>query len=242
MISVLTVSEKGLVRKNNEDHVFASAEKGVFAVADGMGGGSEGERASEIVCEELARVASGDLAARQTAVDAAIVAANDRIRAYAHEKGFRQMGSTIAVILSDPDGAGRALVGHVGDSRVYRVRKGVAERLTEDHTIGTQLLAYAKGRQADELKSRVHPLAHVLTRVIGGEAKIVTTWRETELGAGDRFLVCSDGIHDVVSDEDVGRLIGEAKDLATAAQDLEAFVVRNGAPDNYSFVLGEVKS
>lgn len=232
-----TASETGAVRRENEDHVFVDDAKTLFCVADGMGGGSEGARASEIVCEELAKVASGDFAALIEGVDAAIAAANDRIFRYAKDKGFRQMGSTVALLAVDPADACRAAICHVGDSRVYRVRGGTAELLTADHTIGGQLSAFAKGRQVDELKNRANPLAHVLTRAIGVEPKVTADWRKIDVRDGDLFLVCSDGVHDVISDAMVGEILSAALDLDAAVKALSAQVVACGAPDNYSFVI-----
>ena len=236
-VACRTASETGAVRKDNQDHVFVDDGRTLFSVADGMGGGSEGARASEIVCEELAKVAPGDFAARIEGVDAAVAAANDRISRYAKDKGFKQMGSTVALLAVDPSDPRRAAVCHVGDSRVYRIRGGASELLTADHTIGGQLSAFAKGRQAEELKARSNPLAHVLTRAIGVEPKVSADWRKIDVRDGDLFLVCSDGVHDVVSDAQVGEILSAAADLDASAKALSAQVVACGAPDNYSFVI-----
>ena len=107
----VTVSETGLVRKDNQDSVFVDRAKTVFCVADGMGGGSEGATASRFVCEEIEKaVTAKTLAERMEAVEAAVVAANDRIRAYAKERDFKQMGSTVAVLLLDPSDSRRAAI------------------------------------------------------------------------------------------------------------------------------------
>lgn len=236
-VDCVTASDRGLVRKENEDHVFVDGAKTLFAVADGMGGGSEGARASEIVCEELAKTGPCGLSVRVSGVEASVRAANDRILAYAREKGFKQMGSTVAVLVVEPENVSRAVILHVGDSRVYRVRGGSAELLTRDHTIGGQLSAFAKGGQAAELKSRANPLAHVLTRAVGVEPTVEIDRREVVLADGDRFLVCSDGVHDVVADSSVGEILTMNRDLGQAAEKLRDLVVTCGAPDNYSFVI-----
>ena len=237
-VSCVTASETGKVRKDNQDAFFVDAAKTVFCVADGMGGGSEGATASRFVCEEVAKVAeTPDLTARMKAVDAAISAANARIRAYSLEKGFKQMGSTVAVLLVDPVNVRKGVICHVGDSRVDRVRDGAAELLTKDHTIGGQLSAFATGAQAADLKSRQNPLAHVLTRAIGVEEKVAGEWRKLDLEKGDRYLVCSDGVHDVVADSLVGEILTVSQDLEEASGKLADEVVRNGAPDNYTYVL-----
>ena len=241
-VSSLAVSETGAVRKDNQDAFFVDAAKTVFCVADGMGGGSEGATASRFVREEIARAVggAGDLAGRMKAVDAAIGAANARILAYARERGFRQMGSTVAVLLVDPDDTRRAAICHVGDSRVYRVRRGSAELLTKDHTVGGQLSAFATGEQAAELRSRQNPLAHVLTRAIGVEEKVAGDWRKVDVAAGDRYLVCSDGVHDVVADSLVGEILTVERGLEAASRRLTDEIVRNGAPDNYTYVMVEI--
>ena len=235
----VTASERGLVRKDNQDSLFVNEAKTVFCVADGMGGGSEGATASRFVCEEIAKAVVGeqDLVARMRAVDAAIAEANRRVRAYAAERGFKQMGSTLVALLVDPEDGRRAAVCHVGDSRVYRVRHGSAELLTNDHTIGGQLSAFVTGEQAAGLKSRANPLAHVLTRAIGVEGEVSGEWQRVDLSEGDRYLVCSDGVHDVVADSLVGEILTVERDLGAASRRLEEEIVRDGAPDNYTYVI-----
>ena len=236
----VTASETGAVRKDNQDSVFVDGAKTVFCVADGMGGGAEGATASRFVCEEIEKtVAAKTLAARMEAVEAAVAAANDRIRAYAKERDFKQMGSTVAVLLLDPSDSRRAAICHVGDSRVYRIRHRKAELLTHDHTIGGQLGDLTKGILSAGFKSRTNPLAHVLTRAIGATDKVEGEWRKIDVVAGDRFLVCSDGVHDVVSIERIGSIFAGSEDLATASRHLTDEIVHGGAPDNFSYVMIE---
>ena len=234
----VTASETGAVRKDNQDTVFVDKAKTVFCVADGMGGGSEGATASRFVCEEIEKaVAVKALAERMEAVEAAITAANDRIRAYAKERDFKQMGSTAAVLLLDPSDNIRAAICHVGDSRIYRIRLRKAELLTHDHTIGGQLGDLTKGIMAAGFKSRTNPLAHVLTRAIGAADKVEGDWKKIDVAAGDRFLICSDGVHDVVSDERIGTILSGLEGLKDASKRLSDEIVRSGAPDNFSYVM-----
>jgi len=237
----VTASERGLVRRDNQDNVFVDEMKTVFCVADGMGGGAEGATASRFVCEALAKVAAAEnLVGRMETVDIAIREANDRIRTYAKERDFKQMGSTVAVLLFDPTNARRGAICHVGDTRIYRVRRGVAELLTKDHTIGGQLSEFARGQQAADLKSRTNPLAHVLTRVIGVDEKVSGDWRKVDIEEGDVFLVCSDGVHDVVADSLIGEILSVEPDLAAASRRMREEIVRNGAPDNFTYVIVEL--
>lgn len=241
-VAFVTASETGLVRKDNQDSLFVDKSKTLFCVADGMGGGSEGATASRFVCEEVAKAAEDvqDLAGRMRSVDAAIAAANARIRAYAEGRNFKQMGSTVAVMLVDPEDGRHAAICHVGDSRIYRVRRACAEPLTKDHTIGGQLGELTSGIQAAGFKSRTNPLSHVLTRAIGGADKVSADWRRIDVTDGDRFLICSDGVHDVVSDRRIGALLSRTYDIDTAAAWLKDAVVDNGAPDNYTYVIAEM--
>ena len=234
----VTASEMGLVRKDNQDSVFVNRAKTVFCVADGMGGGSEGATASRFVCEEIEKaVTAKTLAERMGAVEAAVAAANDRIRAYAKERDFKQMGSTAAVLLLDPSDSRRAAICHVGDSRIYRIRRRKAELLTHDHTIGGQLGDLTEGVLSAGFKSRTNPLAHVLTRAIGSADKVEGEWKKIDVTDGDRFLICSDGVHDVVSDARIGSILSRPDDLVSASRRLTDEVVRNGAPDNFSYVM-----
>ncbi len=141
-IEYKSISETGKVRKNNEDHIFCDAAKGIFAVADGMGGGAQGEKASEIVCNELGNTKDSEkFSARIDAIGVSLATANRTIYDYAKENGFKQMGSTVALIVFEGGDSKRAAICHIGDSRVYRIRGGVAELFTCDHSLGAELAA-----------------------------------------------------------------------------------------------------
>ena len=217
-LEAVFVSETGLARDDNQDNVLVSVGHGVFCVADGMGGGAEGAKASDVVCRELkmtVHVVEDEFAARVTAVQNALVEANFEIFSYAREHGYAQMGSTAAVLVFDPADRTRAAVVHVGDSRVYRLHRGLAERLTRDHRLAG---------------------CNVLTRAVGGAPTVRCDIREIAVAPGDRFLVCSDGVSGVVSDARLA-VFASGGAIETAAERLAAEVVKAGAPDNYSFVL-----
>lgn len=212
------VCETGLLRSDNQDNVFLSAERGIFCVADGVGGGAEGAKASATVCHELNLMTRGlgdDFAQRVQAMRVGLVDANAVIYAYAREHGFEVMGSTAAVLLFDPEDGSRAAVVHVGDSRVYRVRHGLYECITHDHRI------YG---------------GNSLTRAIGARPTLACDVDEIGVARGDRFLVCTDGVTSVVSDGRIAAFVG-AGPIESAAERLAAEVVKCGAPDNYSFIV-----
>lgn len=216
----VSCSEAGLVRADNQDHLFVDDARGVYCVADGVGGGSEGAYASEIVCANLKMVlyaAGDDFAARVSAVQKAIEDSNEILHAYAGERGVPLVASTIAVLVLDPANPRHAAVCNVGDSRIYRFRRGMPELLTHDHRRGAG--------------------DHTLTRAIGALATVHSEWTEIDSTDGARFLLCTDGVHDVVSAGRLAVFASAAATLDEAAARIAADVVRHGAPDNYSFVL-----
>ena len=213
-------SETGLVRADNQDHLFVDDARLVYCVADGVGGGAEGARASEIVCANLKMVtyaAADTFKARTSAVQKAIEDANAALFAYAREKGVPLVASTVAVLVLDPENPRHAAICNVGDSRIYRFRRGMPEILTRDHRAGAG--------------------SHALTRAIGAAESVRVEWTELESTDASRFLLCTDGVHDVVSAGRLAAFVSDAPTLDAAAERIAADVVRHGAPDNYSFVL-----
>ena len=241
-LSVVKASETGLVRKENQDSLLADSALNVFCVADGMGGGAEGARASAIVCDCIRRnlADAGDgFVNRMEAVAIAIADANSSIFSYSKSRGYKQMGSTAAALVFEGEKSARAALCYVGDSRIYRFRRGLASPLTRDHSVGVELGSMAGASMAESFFSRANPLSHVLTRSVGTDSEVRPDWHKVDVRKGDRFLICSDGVHDVISDSRLGFLIGYGE-LEKARERLEAEIVKCGAPDNYSFIILEV--
>ena len=224
---VAATTDRGLVRPENEDSYLMGA------------------LASSWVCEAFASLLatpSEGFRARVKGAGAALEAANARIREYMKERGIKMMGSTAAMLLADPARPSRGVIAHVGDSRIYRWRKGKGIQLTRDHTVGDELgRAHLNAADAAALKSRKNPLSHILTRAVGTGFKVRAEWRKIDIRAGDRYLLCTDGVHDVLSNVQVSALLGSAK---TPAEVLRAFardVISYGAPDNYTLVCAFVE-
>lgn len=239
-VRAVSESAVGKVRDNNEDHVLVDDEHLVYGVADGMGGGACGEKASEIVCAEIAmlvRMQPDDFAARMEASCNAVICSNEAIWDYSRSMGFDQMGTTLSLMIFDHEDATKAAICHIGDSRVYRFRNGEVTALTRDHSVGAEL-----GRRfgGSGFSSRSNPLSHVLTRAIGTGGTVCPDWRKLSVAPGDRYLICTDGVHDVVSDARLLELVGGGS-LEAAKRALSEEVLDCGAPDNYSFVILETE-
>lgn len=241
---VAAATDRGLVRADNQDSYLMRKEEFFLAVADGMGGGADGALASAWICEEFTKLLElppVSFRERLAKTGAALAAANTRIRAYMKERGIKMMGSTAALLMADPSRPMRGAIAHVGDSRIYRWRKGSGKLLTRDHTVGDELgRALVSDAQAAAVKSRKNPLSHILTRAVGTGFKVRPDWRKIDLRAGDRYLLCTDGVHDVLSDAQVAALLGRAKAPADAMKAFAREVIARGAPDNYTLVCAFV--
>lgn len=242
-IRCAALSERGLVRENNEDSHLEIVERGIFCVADGMGGGDCGELASAWICKEIynaLRPQYGDdsIYERMTLCEIALERANSRINAYARENDFRQMGSTAAIMVFDPDNFRRAAVCHVGDSRIYRLRGDRLKQLTRDHTVCEELNRLGGVRQGAQIQvcDRAHPLSHILTRAVGTTAVPRTEWRKVDVKAGDRYLICSDGVHDMLADREIRSLLSAGSDVGSVAESIRSAVIAAGAEDNFTIV------
>ena len=238
-ISSVSFTDKGLVRADNEDAVFMLPADGVFGVSDGMGGGEAGELASSYVAEgitaALAETFDESPGLRLTAIREALLKAHGRIRAYARENRYAMMGATAALVAFDPWDATVAHAVHVGDSRVYRLRRGALERLTEDHTVGADIArATGAGVIADHKTSK---LSHVLTRAVGTSDTLAPELTRLSVEEGDVFLVCTDGISTMLDDERLQALLLSAETPDRAIGQISDAVCAAGAIDNYSFVV-----
>ena len=225
-------SDRGLVRSNNEDSVYAGAR--LLALADGMGGHAAGEVASQLVIAALAHLdddePGGDLLAK---LDAAVQEGNAAIAAYVGQHPeLEGMGTTLTTILFAGPRLGMA---HIGDSRGYLLRDGELSQITKDDTFVQTLVD--EGRiTLDEAHS--HPQRSLIMRALTGhEVEPTLTMREAQ--AGDRYLLCSDGLSDPVSDETIHEAL-EIPDVDEAALRLIELALRGGGPDNVTVVVADV--
>lgn len=242
-VECASVSDRGKVRPDNQDSLLVNRGRGAFCVADGMGGGEGGAEASRIVCAKVAEAVSKrcDFVDRVSRADASVTAANTAIREYASEAGYRQMGSTVAMLLVDLEDGRQALVGTVGDSRIYRYRAGTLQQLTRDHTVAGELgRRTGAARGLADLSGRGTALSHVLTRAVGVIPEVQVEWHRIDVKAGDQYLLCSDGLYDMADDEAIRHAFavgGSAKEVvARLAEAADAA----GATDNYTVIVVKI--
>ena len=223
-------SDTGRKRRRNEDNYVVAPP--LFAVADGMGGAQAGEVASKLAASTLER--GDDRASLRGAegVAALIREANRRVYERAtSDPAASGMGTTMTVAVVD---GMTVVIGHVGDSRAYLVREGTMEQLTEDHSLVNELLK--SGKLSPE-EAHTHPQRSVITRAVGTDPDVDVDAFAIEAREGDVFLLCSDGLTDMVEDEDILELVERHRDdLDRAVKALVAAANRGGGEDNITAV------
>lgn len=229
-VSVAVRTDIGKVRQSNQDALIAAPEMRLWGVADGMGGHNGGETASAGARDGLVQQLSGK-SPEQGALRTAIGAVNRSL--YLQQKeddALSGMGTTLTALwVSDSC----VYIGHVGDSRAYRLRDGEFKQITEDHSVVAELLR--SGMLTPE-QAAAHPVRNVITRAVGTEDSIEIDLMCEERQAGDIWLVCSDGLHGMVTDEQMAEIIKNNK-LEKAADKLIRAALDAGGRDNVSLVL-----
>jgi protein phosphatase len=228
-----TRTSVGRVRDHNEDSVWppddgSSEELVVVGVADGMGGHAGGEVASATALD-TAMTVGGDAAVRIQAANLAVVDAAKR------RPRLAGMGTTLTIAILRP--GGDAEIGHVGDSRAYLFRDGGLEQITSDHSYVGQLL---ESGQITPEEAHDHPYRSVVTRAIGLDPSVEIDVYPVSLQAGDRLLLCSDGLTDMLWDDDLVEHLGAHDEAGPTADALVAAADAAGGADNITVILVDV--
>ncbi|MDR3360126.1 MAG: protein phosphatase 2C domain-containing protein [Bifidobacteriaceae bacterium] len=232
-LAAAAATDVGKVRAANEDALFAADP--VFVVADGMGGHNAGEVAAAIAVEELGRLARQAEPITAPQVVEAVAAARDRIAQLPRGPSGRAAGTTLTgAILSSQDRRPVWLVVNLGDSRTYRLAGGVLERLTEDHSEVEEMV---QAGHITPAQARLHPRRHVVTRALGAGVVCAPQLRAIPARAGDRVLVCSDGLTEHVGDRRIGQILRSHKDPEDAANALMRLALAAGGKDNISVIV-----
>ena len=227
-------SDVGLLREGNEDSAYAGPR--LLAVADGMGGHAAGEVASSLTIATMAKLDSeppGDDMLAELA--SAVTAANDRLQEMIiANPAVEGMGTTLtALFWSD----GHAAVCHIGDSRGYLLRDGELYQITHDHTLVQSLVD--EGRiSADDVST--HPQRSLLLRALDGRSVAEPDLSVHDAQAGDRYLLCSDGLSGVVSDETLRDTLAGIEDPEAVARQLIDLALHGGGPDNITCIVADV--
>jgi serine/threonine protein phosphatase PrpC len=227
-------TDVGRMRKNNEDSYLSSQP--VAAVADGMGGHSAGEVASAIAIEELAALRDRGPWENETAatddLKQAILRANRRIREMAAgDRRLNGMGTTLVALLEDGD---MVHVANIGDSRGYLLRQGELSQVTIDHSLVQELVD--DGRLSPEDAER-HPQRSVITRALGIDPEVEFDLFTYKLQLGDRLLLCSDGLSDVVEPAQIRKVLLRVPSAQRAARELVKVANEQGGPDNITVIV-----
>jgi serine/threonine protein phosphatase PrpC len=242
-------TDTGKLRPKNEDAFGYFPELALYVVGDGMGGHAGGESASALTVETMRLSLQETQAEDFTPVTdpegrcfgverrllIAVQQANSRVLEMSRQDpSLAGMGTTVAAVLLE-EREGLASVCHVGDSRVYRIRAGRIEQLTEDHSLAQQLFRDGK-ISAQEAKTSPH--RHVLTQALGVSPVVQPTVRVEELRKGDVFIICSDGVHGVVEEEEIlNVLVREGSALQKACDALIDLANARGGRDNSTVII-----
>jgi len=233
------LSDIGRRRQRNEDAYLALPQSGLFAVADGIGGVAGGEVAARILVQTLERAFEAgsdgssepyDEASHEQLLLQSLATANAEIRAEARRSLYKRMGTTFAGVLLSND---RVMVAHVGDSRVYRHRGKRMELLTHDHTVWNELLR-GHGSVADIRPDSIY--RDVLARAVGLDEVVNVDTRIEVVGARDTYLICTDGVHGVLQEDEIESVLEAHGDPLLAVQELIQAANERGGPDNITAI------
>lgn len=245
-LAIRGLTDVGLARDHNEDFILWDEQLGLVLLADGMGGHNAGEVASELAADTIKLAVHEALYERvraAAAVDApqlvqnAVIHANEQIFDQAQEKPeCAGMGTTLALALFQDDSA---VFAHVGDSRIYRLRGGELDQITSDHSLVQELVD--NGYLSEE-EARLSVSRNLITRALGIAENVEADVREDRVEIGDLYLFCSDGLSDLVGDEDLkGILETHRGDMDSAARSLVDLANQKGGTDNISVILVSIE-
>ncbi len=224
-------TDVGCVREHNEDSLVVAPP--LYAVADGMGGHAAGEVASEISVRTLEELAPRT--PDTEALNQAVVSANLAVISAAQEKGRLGMGTTLTAAILDGE---RLAIAQVGDSRAYLLHQGNLQQITRDHSLMAEMI---EAGELTEEEARFHPQRSVITRALGSDPDMMPDLYELNVSAGDRLLICSDGLTTMIEDDDVERILLRHRDPQRCANTLVNEAISAGGLDNVTAIVVDVE-
>ena len=231
------VSDQGLLRESNQDHYYIDGTGRFFILADGMGGDAGGEEASRLATETIKTILENHWTGEQSTVDLlkqALWEANARI--LEHQQRYPEwadMGTTVVILACRPTDP-QPWCAHVGDSRLYRLRDNQLKQITEDHT---WIARAVRTGQLSLDQSRSHPWRHLLFQCLGREDLTDLGIQPVSCQGGDRFLICSDGLTEELSDALIADLMITLPNCEAAATALVNSAKQEGGRDNITVIL-----
>ncbi|MDR3540883.1 MAG: Stp1/IreP family PP2C-type Ser/Thr phosphatase [Desulfosporosinus sp.] len=230
---VLSFSEKGCIRKNNEDSFLVLPSQGLYAVADGMGGHRAGEVASSTALREVEKSAPRLVELEDQILERELTAAFIQANRVVYESSTTKpenagMGTTLTVLLVRSK---TAVIAHVGDSRAYLWRDKELTALTMDHSMVGELVRLG---QISLEEAEKHPQRHVLMRAVGADPEIELDCKSLSLQTGDVFLLCTDGFSNMISNQELAETFLEHGSWEARFEKLRKLTLERGAPDNFT--------
>ena len=238
MLKTFSITDIGQKRKQNQDYVFTSEIpvgplKNLFIVADGMGGHNAGDYASKYAIATIVEEVEKSKDSTVATLERAIQSANSHIRTKSREnEDMIGMGTTVVAATITED---MMCVANVGDSRLYVINDEI-KQITVDHSLVEEMVRMGGiGRE----QARVHQDKNIITRAIGAEDEIKVDFFSVKLKKGDFILMCSDGLTNMIEDEEIRMILLAQKDIAGKAEALVAAANQNGGKDNITVILIE---
>ena len=234
MLEVCALTDPGRVRQSNQDSFRIVEELGLYMLADGMGGARGGARASRLAVDAVERALARSTHRDAAALLGAVEEANDLVLAEAtRDPNLEGMGTTLVAALETREND--IAIASVGDSRAYVLHDDELRAITKDQTWVQEV---GRGLGLDEASLRSHPMRHVLTMAVGVGAAVRILYYALELAPGDMLLLTTDGLHGVVAEPEIKRILKEAgSSLAATCEQLMAAAHDAGSPDNVTVML-----
>ena len=238
-IELIGKTDVGLVRSNNEDTFIVNPDAGYCLVADGMGGAAAGETASRIFAQTAEEIFAGKAPTAEQeiieSVQSTFRQANDRILAHVAKWPEHQgMGCTAELLAFTSAGF---VIGHMGDSRTYRFRQGMFKQLTKDHSLVQDQIDQGL---ITEAQARTHSMRNVILRAVGVRPSPALDTLRGPVYSGDIFLLCSDGLTDMIDDNQIDQILALNGGLSLKTEHLIDLAKKAGGKDNITVVLAEI--
>lgn len=231
------LTDKGRVRGHNEDSFLDAPAQSLWVVADGMGGHTAGDIASQMIVERLGKVTRpADAAAFMDLIEQELYAVNEDLRKHAAERKVSLIGATVVALLAAND---FVMCGWAGDSRAYRFQEGQLEQISRDHSTQQEMLDTGQFTAQDLAHAK--PNSNTITRAVGGEEKLYLDWVLAGYQPGTQFLLCSDGLTKEVSDARIAEAFRQNLPPNQLAETLIKMALDAGGRDNVTAVVVRVE-